>query len=135
LKLAIKWAVSIAIGLFFVWLGVPLLAPRTRSSPTASASKAPHLIAGDVSPAAVEWHAWYRSGQTSATAGPKLFSSRREGRFRPPGWTFDLLYLIPYFAVLVIIHYLRVLRWYPLLAPIAKVPFAQAQRRSAPSVS
>ncbi len=46
-------------------------------------------------------------------------------------WRFDLLYLIPYLAILTAIHFLRVIRWYPLLRPIAYVSFSRLNRVSA----
>ena len=36
-------------------------------------------------------------------------------------WRFDCFYLLPYFLTLVAIHYLRVIRWKPLLAPLGDV--------------
>ena len=38
-------------------------------------------------------------------------------------WRFDWLYLIPYLLILVAIHYLRVIRWKPLLHPLGDVDF------------
>ena len=46
-------------------------------------------------------------------------------------WRFDLLYLLPYFAVLSAIHFLRVIRWYPLLRPLSYVDFWRLNRVSA----
>jgi uncharacterized protein (TIRG00374 family) len=46
-------------------------------------------------------------------------------------WRMDLLYLIPYFGVLTLIHFLRVLRWQPLLAPLAEISFWRLNRVSA----
>lgn len=40
----------------------------------------------------------------------------------PNTWQFDLIYLIPYFAILSVIHVLRVVRWYPLLQPLMDSP-------------
>ena len=50
---------------------------------------------------------------------------------RTATWSFDLVYLLPYVGVLVAIHYLRVLRWAPLLRPIAEVDFKRLNRVSA----
>lgn len=46
-------------------------------------------------------------------------------------WRFDLLYLVPYLGILTVIHFLRVIRWYPLLRPIAYVDFWRLNRVSA----
>lgn len=46
-------------------------------------------------------------------------------------WRFDLWYLVPYLLVLSAIHFLRVIRWYPLLRPIAYVDFWRLNRVSA----
>ncbi len=45
-------------------------------------------------------------------------------------WAFNLTYLIPYFAVLVAIHFLRVIRWYPLLKPLGDVDLVTLNRVS-----
>jgi len=45
-------------------------------------------------------------------------------------WSFDLLYLAPYCAVLTVIHFLRVIRWYPLLRPLGHVDFGILNRVS-----
>ncbi|MFT7621839.1 MAG: hypothetical protein ACI9WU_001004 [Myxococcota bacterium] len=46
-------------------------------------------------------------------------------------WAFDMVYLVPYFGVLSAIHFLRVIRWYPLLRPLADVDFKRLNRVSA----
>jgi len=46
-------------------------------------------------------------------------------------WRFDMLYLLPYFAVLTAIHFLRVVRWAPLLKPIADIDFKRLNQVSA----
>ena len=38
-------------------------------------------------------------------------------------WSFDTFYLLPYFLILVAIHFLRVIRWKPLLEPLGEVDF------------
>ena len=38
-------------------------------------------------------------------------------------WQFDLLYIIPYFLVLTIIHLIRTLRWRDLLKPLGEIDF------------
>jgi len=44
------------------------------------------------------------------------------------GWSLDLLWLLPYFGILCLIHVLRVIRWKPLLDPIVKLDFATHNR-------
>ncbi|HIA01413.1 MAG TPA: flippase-like domain-containing protein [Myxococcales bacterium] len=46
-------------------------------------------------------------------------------------WRMDLLYLLPYFGALTLIHFLRVIRWQPLLAPIADIGFWRLNQVSA----
>ncbi len=44
------------------------------------------------------------------------------------GWSVDLLWLLPYFGILVLIHVMRVIRWKPLLDPIAPLSLAEHNR-------
>jgi hypothetical protein len=44
------------------------------------------------------------------------------------GWSVDLLWLLPYFGLLVGIHVLRVVRWKPLLDPIANISLTDHNR-------
>jgi uncharacterized protein (TIRG00374 family) len=44
------------------------------------------------------------------------------------GWSVDLLWLLPYFGILVLIHVMRVIRWKPLLDPIAPLSMAEHNR-------
>ena len=45
-------------------------------------------------------------------------------------WSFDLAYLAPYFAILIAIHFLRVIRWHPLLKPLGDVDLRTLNRIS-----
>ncbi len=45
-----------------------------------------------------------------------------------PGWGFDVLWLFPFLVILTAIHALRVLRWKPLIDPIAPLPVATHNR-------
>ncbi len=47
------------------------------------------------------------------------------------GWSFHLPTLLPYFAVLTAIHFLRVIRWRPLVAPLGHVDLGTLNRVSA----
>jgi len=44
------------------------------------------------------------------------------------GWSVDLMWLLPYFGILVLIHVLRVVRWKPLLDPIAPLSLREHNR-------
>ncbi|NUN14585.1 MAG: flippase-like domain-containing protein, partial [Myxococcales bacterium] len=56
---------------------------------------------------------------------PAISSSERAVEV---AWRFDLVYIVPYFLVLTLIHFLRVVRWGPLLRPLGHVPFAALNR-------
>ena len=108
LKTTIKWIVSLAIGALFVWLSA-------RGGRFDELLSAPIHLDGTVlsSPG---------SG-TPATSALITGQAARGG-----GWSFDLLYIFPYFAVLSAIHFLRVVRWAPLLRPLAPVGFKTLNR-------
>ena len=55
---------------------------------------------------------------------------RLDGTVLDAGWRFDLLYLIPYMGLLTAIHFLRVVRWAPLLSPLGEVDFKTLNRVS-----
>jgi len=44
------------------------------------------------------------------------------------GWSVDLLWLLPYLGILVLIHVMRVVRWKPLLDPIAPLSMKEHNR-------
>lgn len=56
--------------------------------------------------------------------GETAFASGRSGQ----GWIFDLFWVLPYLGVLTAIHFLRVIRWQPLLDPIVKLDFKTHNR-------
>lgn len=113
IKTTIKWTVSIGIGVLFIWLSGRGGAFQQLQQPL--------HIDGTV----------LLAGETHATtAGPisshaAISSSERASEM---AWQFDLLYIVPYFLVLTVIHFLRVVRWGPLLRPLAHVPFAALNR-------
>jgi uncharacterized protein (TIRG00374 family) len=53
------------------------------------------------------------------------------GQSGSENWSLDLRNLAIYFVCLTIIHWLRVLRWHPLLEPYARVPIAALNRAGA----
>ena len=144
MKLALKWAISLAIGAFFIWLSA-------RSWPLHEVFdyefriEGSYLVAGDTGPGCTDW---YPAGEerprpagcgVDASAGgpglaateeasPPTLSANGGGARQRRGWSFNLLYILPYGAILVLIHFLRVIRWYPLLRPITKVGFWKLNR-------
>jgi len=72
---------------------------------------------------ALDWPLDRLFGQGLALSGTTLSSG--------DAWRFDLIYLLPYLGVLTVIHFLRVVRWYPLLRPIADIGFWRLNRVSA----
>ncbi len=115
MKVLLKWIVSIAIGGLFVWLSSSAWPDKVFTHDSYHL-EGTILVAGDITP---EQSNWYPADSPEA-----------EGRDPVPqtGWTFDLLYMIPYALILVLIHFLRVARWYPLLRPITKVGFWKLNR-------
>ncbi|MCB9728452.1 MAG: flippase-like domain-containing protein [Deltaproteobacteria bacterium] len=112
-RLIIRTAIGLAIGAFFVWLsarGWPM--DRLAGVPTLSG---PHLVVGSADPAALD-AAWRSSDAAAlrAAAGD--------------GWAVDLPWILPYLLVLTIIHFLRVIRWKPLLDPIVELDFRTHNR-------
>ena len=102
----IKTLIGLAIGVFFIWLSArdwPLdqLVGAVRVDDG-------HLVVGGgfVPTTAAEAHA--------------LLSAR--------GWALDLIWLLPYLTILILIHVLRVVRYKPLLDPIAKLSFKEHNR-------
>lgn len=61
-------------------------------------------------------------GPTSLEGGVMTVGAHGEG------WSVDLFWLLPYFGILVLIHVLRVVRWKPLLDPIAKLSLREHNR-------
>ncbi|MBI5610447.1 MAG: flippase-like domain-containing protein [Deltaproteobacteria bacterium] len=53
------------------------------------------------------------------------------GKSGSENWSLDLQFLALYFVFLTVIHWLRVLRWHPLLEPYARVPIAALNRSGA----
>lgn len=72
--------------------------------------------------AASEWPLGALFGGGVALRGATLVSSA--------GWSFHLTTLIPYLAVLCAIHFLRVIRWRPLVEPLGRVDLGTLNRVS-----
>lgn len=108
LKTAIKWIVSLAIGALFVWLSA-------RGGRFDELLRAPIHLDGTV---------LWSPGTTPIIANDVVIGEAARGG----GWSFDLLYILPYLAVLSAIHFLRVIRWAPLLRPLAPVDFPTLNR-------
>jgi len=132
LKLALKWAVSIAIGVFFIWLSARSW-PMDKVFSFDFHLEGTSVVAGTQPPAQLQWHP--SSAPRPTAPGEPASVPAIESHHEPAasataarGWYFDLTYLLWYFLILVVIHFLRVARWYPLLRPIAKVGFWKLNR-------
>ena len=110
-KTVTKWVISLLIGGLFVWLSAQggrfdqLLSQPVHLDGTV-------LISGDYDPATA----------TAAAEGAVLRSDQSSG------WHVDLLYILPYLGFLTAIHFLRVIRWSPLLRPLSHVRFRTLNR-------
>lgn len=124
MKLLLKWLLSIAIGVFFVWLAARSW-PLEQIFAFELRLEGSYLVAGDVSPEEIRW---YPPSPSDGAAGVNRGVTVADKGPIPNGWAFNLLYLIPYGIILSLIHVLRVLRWYPLLRPITKVSFWRLNR-------
>lgn len=103
-KLLTQTLIGLAIGGFFIWLSArewPL--GRLTGVPSVDAG---HLLIGGADPTALA------AGGATVTAG----------------WAFELWWLLPYLAALTAVHFLRVLRWKPLLDPIVDLDLATHNR-------
>lgn len=68
------------------------------------------------------------SGQLTLDGGNGHWSLRLVGPAGDEVWSLRLVYLAGYLLVLTAIHWLRVLRWRPLLEPYARVPIGALNR-------
>ena len=103
MKLLFKWAVSLVIAAFFVWLSF-------RQWPVAD------LLCDE---------AVFEGGSLLCRVGA--------GEALRVSWAVNLLWLLPALAVLSLVHFLRVLRWDPLLKPLATFDFSTLNRVGAVS--
>jgi uncharacterized protein (TIRG00374 family) len=118
LETAIKWVVSIAIGVLFVWLSArdgqftALLEQPVHFD-------LPYVVGGAFDPRAL------------AEPGAAAVSALDAGALAEGRWFVDLRAVAVYLLVLIAIHFLRVWRWLPLLAPLDRVSFRVVNRVSA----
>jgi uncharacterized protein (TIRG00374 family) len=107
LKTAIKWIFGLGIGGIFIWLSFQEGRFDTLTFENMQL-QGWVLSTGDyTSPTSA-----FDDGQTSETITPLA------------GWAVDLKNVLGYFLILTLIHFLRVLRWRPLLSPMEDVPFS-----------
>ena len=103
----IRTLVGLAIGAFFVWLSA-------RDWPMDQLTGAVAIVDG---------HLVVGKGALNI---PSEGVGALVGRGR--GWVMDLTWIIPYLLSLTAIHFLRVIRWRPLLDPIVKLDFKTHNR-------
>ncbi len=103
MKLFLKWAVSLLIAAFFVWLS-------SRQWPVAD------LLCDEM-----------------ALDGGELLCRVGAGTAANVSWAVKLIWLLPAFGVLALVHFMRVLRWAPLLNPLARFDFSTLNRVGAVS--
>lgn len=124
MRVVAKWLISLAIGAFFVWLAAESW-PLEQVFSYDFKIVGTYLVAGDVVPGELEWTP-PETSEGNAAEPAKLEEDTLKAT--PNGWYLNLLYLIPYAGILIIIHFLRVIRWYPLLRPLARVGFWRLNR-------
>ncbi|MFO0748671.1 MAG: lysylphosphatidylglycerol synthase transmembrane domain-containing protein [Myxococcota bacterium] len=105
-KNLLKLVIGLAIGAFFVWLSAKDW-PMDKLT-GAVRFEAGHLVVGSLA---------VPDGPMSSAA---LASQ--------DGWVMNLWWALPFLGILGLIHILRVVRWRPLLDPIAKLDFATHNR-------
>jgi uncharacterized protein (TIRG00374 family) len=93
MKLALKWLASLALAALFIWLS-------SRQWPMAQ------LVCRELE-----------------LTGGTLICHAAGGIYGPPLWSVRLWWLLPAVGVLVAVHFLRVWRWAPLMAPLGKFDF------------
>lgn len=103
MKLAFRWFLSLGIAALFLWLS-------SRQWPLGP------VLCDDV-----------------ALDGASLLCLADSGGQQALSWSMNLLALLGAFAVLCLVHFLRVLRWAPLLKPLAEFDFPTLNRIGAVS--
>ena len=99
-KAIIRTVIGVAIGALFIWLSA-------RDWPMGR-------LAGDVG---------IESGHLVVGEATVPTTAKGDELAGQSGWVFDLLWLVPYLLILTAIHFLRVIRWRPLLDPVIKLDF------------
>jgi uncharacterized membrane protein YbhN (UPF0104 family) len=111
LKTALKWLLSILIGAIFVWYAA-------RNWPLQRVFEGTPQVHGT-------HFAMVPDGLTL----PEPFDEgARALLVAEGGWTLDLMFLLPFFALLTAVHFLRVWRWDVLLKPLARFSFGELNR-------
>ncbi len=111
----IRTLIGLLIGAFFIWLSAREW-PVDQLTGAVSYQEG-HLVVGDaVVPS---------DGATHGTPST-LSADRAEGA--RGGWVFDLWWVLPYLLSLTVIHFIRVIRWKPLLDPIVELDFKTHNR-------
>jgi len=113
----IRTLIGLAIGAFFIWLSARDW-PMDQLTGAVSISEG-HLVVGD---AVVP-----QDGANGAASGASTMSADGSSGARG-GWVFDLWWILPYMLSLTVIHFLRVIRWKPLLDPIIELDFKTHNR-------
>lgn len=104
MKLALKWTFSILIAALFVWLS-------SRQWP------AENLVCDSA----------------GMEDGRVICFVQTEGGGLSETWSVNLIWLVPAFLILSLVHFLRVWRWEPLLRPLARFDFRTLNRVGAVS--
>ncbi len=123
MKLVLKWVLGVGIGVLFVWLAARSW-PFEQIFQFSLRIEGSYLIAGDIDPELDQYLLERTALGAAGSASEHLVNERPQ----PRGWYFDLFHILPYFLFLTAIHFLRVVRWYPLLKPIAHVGFWDLNR-------
>ena len=103
MKLLFKWAVSLLIAAFFVWLSFR------------------------------QWPVGDLLCDEAGLEGGALMCRVGAGEAQRVSWAVNLVWLLPAVAVLCLVHFLRVFRWDPLLRPLAAFDFRTLNRVGAVS--
>ncbi len=110
-KLFTRTLIGLAIGAFFIWLSARSW-PLDKLLGPVSVEHG-HLVVGSP-PASLVSGAEF----PAVTAAPTAVVSQATH-----GWVMDLTWVLPYLLTLTAIHFLRVIRWRPLLDPIVRLDF------------
>ncbi|MCC6621129.1 MAG: flippase-like domain-containing protein [Deltaproteobacteria bacterium] len=105
-KNLLKTLIGLAIGAFFVWLSAKDWPYDKLVGPVSL--EAGHLVVGNVA-------------VPEGTLAPEALATM-------DGWAVELVWFLPFLAILALIHVLRVVRWRPLLDPIVKLDFTTHNR-------
>lgn len=105
-KNLLKLVIGLAIGAFFVWLSAKDWPMDKLTGPVRF--EAGHFVVGALA-------------VPDGAIAPEALASQS-------GWAMSLIWILPFMGILCLIHVLRVVRWRPLLDPIAKLDFTTHNR-------